>query len=122
MKFSKLLIPFLAIVLPTIQFSAYETENKGNQNRSQNGDEEITTDEFEHHAIMLRQYSDTERFLKFAKHSSHSSHRSHLSHSSHKSGSHSSHYSGSDCNGCAFDYDDESREQKNIFSEMLVRN
>ena len=121
MKFPKLLIPFLAVVLPTIRFSANETEYKSNQKSSQNSGEEIASDDSEHHAFILRQFSDLERVLQFAKHTSHSSHRSHSSHSSHKSGSHSSHYSCSDCNGCAFDSDEEIEPPLKMISEMLVK-
>lgn len=121
MKFPKLLIPFFAVVLPTIRFSANETEYRSNQKSSQNSDEEITSDESAHHNFILRQFSNSERFLQFAKHSSHSSHRSHSSHSSHKSGSHSSHTSGSSCNGCSFDDEEfEESKAKTFFSEIFA--
>ena len=117
MKFPKILIPFLAVVLPTIRFSANDTEYKLSQKNTQNNDKEITSDESADHSIVLRQFSDSERFLQFVKHSSHSSHRSHSSHSSHTSGS-----GGSSCNGCAFDDDDEFEEQKSVVSKMVAKN
>ena len=121
MKFPKILIPFLAVVLPTIRFSTNDTEYKVSQKNTQNNGKEITSDESADHSIVLRQFSDSERFLQFVKHSSHSSHRSHSSHSSHKSGSHSSHYSSSDCNGCAFEDNAQTEEEVQISSELIVR-
>lgn len=118
MKIPKLLIPFLAVVLPSIRFSnKTEIDNKVIQRNQQNKNNEISVDETENQEIILRQFSESDRFLQFTKHYSHSSHRSHSSHSSHKShtshrsgehNSHTSHYSGSyDCNGCQFNVEDE---------------
>lgn len=102
MKFPKLLIPFLVVVLPTIHFANNEaTENK---NKSKSKEENISNTDSKSNDLLLRAYNDSERFLRFAKHTSHSSHRSHTSH---KSGQHTSHSSGSNCNGCNFNIDEE---------------
>lgn len=118
MKFPKILIPFLAVVLPSVHFTNNDLPKTRINIKTQDGhDEKITTDESDTQGVILRQFDDSERFLRFAGHSSHrshSSHSSHKSHSSHQSGnhnSHSSHYSSSsgsaDCNGCAFNVEDE---------------
>ncbi len=104
MKYPKYLIPFLAVVLPTIHFTNTNIANNKRNNHSKN-DEKITTDETQSNEIILRAYTDSERFLRFANHSSHSSHSAHRSHSSHSS--HESHTSGYNCNGCIFDVDEE---------------
>ena len=129
MKFPKFLIPFLAVVLPTVHFAHNDiVENKTDSRTSPKHDEEIITDESQTQGIILKAFDDSERFLQFVKHSSHSSHRSHSSHSSHSShqsgkhNSHTSHYSGTgsaDCNGCEFNVeDDQLQEQTN--PETLV--
>lgn len=120
MKFPKVLIPFLAVVLPTIRFSANDTEYKVSQKNTQNNGKEIASDESRQHAFILRQFSDSERFLQFAKHSSHSSHSAHSSHKSHSS--HTSGSGGGSCNGCAFDDDEEFEEQKSVVSIMVAKN
>ena len=108
MKFPKVLIPFLAILLPSMRFEKEEINTNLVVNKALNNFEEFTRDETAENRIILRKFSDSDRFLQFVKHSSHSSHRSHSSHSSHRShSSHTSHYSGStsssDCSGCEFD-------------------
>lgn len=124
MKFPKLLIPFLAVVLPTIHIS-HENLNitvKSDDVDSKREDE-ITTDESDSHGIILRQFSDSERFLNFVKHSSHRSHSSHQSHTSHQSGSHSFHYSSSgaaDCNGCEVNIEDEETENPSFENASLI--
>ena len=111
MKFPKILIPFLAVVLPTVHFTNNDlSKNTITTKLSNKHDEEITSDESDSQDIVLRRFNDSERFLRFAGHSSHRSHSSHESHSSHQSGnhySHSSHTSSSDCNGCWFNVEEE---------------
>ena len=123
MKFPKIIIPFLAVILPTIHFSNNDLQkNKTNLKNPEKHDDEITTDESETQEITLRRFDDSERFLRFAGHSSHRSHSSHKSHSSHQSGnhnSHSSHTSGSDCNGCWFNVEEENI-QETTNNETLV--
>ena len=122
MKFPKFLIPFLAVVLPTIHFTHNEPDIKVSKKSSSNREEEIAVDESEIQGIILRLYDDSDRFLRFAKHTSHRSHSSHKSHSSHRSGNHTSHYSSSgnaDCNGCEFNVEDEEL-QETTNSENLV--
>ena len=129
MKFPKVLIPFLAVVLPTVHFANNELpKTSTNINTQDRHDEEITTDEAETQGIILRQFYDSERFLRFAGHSSHKSHSSHRSHTSHKSGnhnSHSSHYSSSsgsaDCNGCAFNVEDEEMQEYTNLDSLVAR-
>lgn len=117
MKFPKILIPFLAVVLPTVHFAHNDAaDNTLPVKKSEQDDEEIYSDESQSHRMIFRAFNDSERFLHFAKHSSHSSHSSHQSHSSHTSGSHNS---GSDCNGCSFNVDDEDFEE-NSETESLV--
>lgn len=124
MKFSKLLIPFLAVLLPTVHFAHNETtDTQTDFHNKEKSDGELSVDESGSHEIILQAFDNSERFLNFAKHSSHSSHRSHSSHSSHKSGNHSSHYSGSgrsdcNCNGCEFDVDEDQCQEKS--EEVLV--
>lgn len=118
MKFPKLLIPFFAVVIPTVRFASDSVNNENWQSSPSLDDEEITSDESGHHNSILRRFFDSERFLRFAKHSSH---RSHSSHSSHKSGSHSSHYSGSDCNGCAFADEEENENLTSSVSAIFAR-
>lgn len=117
MRFPKILIPFLAVVLPTVHFAHNDaTDNNLPVKKSEQDDEEIYSDESQSHSMIFRAFTDSERFLRFAGHSSHSSHSSHQSHSSHTSGSHNS---GSDCNGCLSNVDDEDWEE-NSSSESLV--
>ena len=101
MKFFKFLIPALAIIIPSMQ--TFISPEKETANNKTDDDESIEQNGAEEHRTILRRFSDSERFLQFAKHSSHSSHSSHRSHSSHSSGSNTS----GDCNGCAFDDDEE---------------
>ena len=132
MKFPKLLIPFLAVVLPTVHFGHNEIKDNTIVPRIRiKNEEEITSDESDSQGIILRQFSDSERFLRFVKHSSHSSHRSHSSHKSHtshqsgKHNSHTSHYSGSgsaDCNGCEFDAPTDEIEKVSFDINKLVVN
>ncbi len=117
MKLSKLLIPFLAIVLPTVHFQEKLSEERRSGNRSNEPEHEISNDSSEKQGIILRKFSDSERFLRFAKHSSHSSHKSHSSHTSGSHYSHTSHTSGSgsygsdtNCMGCDFNLEDEPYE------------
>lgn len=111
MKFPKVILPFLAVVLPTVHFANDNLQkNQTNINNPDRHDEEVTADESDTQNIILRRFDDSERFLRFSSHSSHRSHSSHSSHKSHQSGnhnSHSSHTSGSDCNGCWFNVEDE---------------
>lgn len=96
MKILPFVIPAAAALLP--QQNKYIVPEIPEQKKDE---EPIYQDATEEHAILLRKYDDSERFLRFAGHSSHkshSSHRSHSSHSSHSSGkhySHTSHTSGS---------------------------
>ncbi len=127
MKFPKVLIPFLAVVLPTVHFANNELpKTRTNIKTPDRHDEEITSDESDSQEVVLRRFNDSERFLRFAGHSSHRSHSSHKSHSSHQSGnhnSHSSHYSSSsgssDCNGCWFNVEEENI-QETTNNETLV--
>lgn len=131
MKIPKLLIPFLAVVLPSIHFSSKDVlDNKSLKKNNTKSKNELSVDESAEQEIILRQFSDSDRFLQFAKHYSHSSHRSHSSHSSHKShtshqsgehNSHTSHYSGSyDCNGCQFNVEDEEFDNKPSEDELIA--
>lgn len=123
MKFPKVLIPFLAVVLPTVHFANNDLPKTRTNIKTQDShDEEITSDESDSQEVVLRRFNDSERFLRFAGHSSHRSHSSHKSHSSHQSGnhnSHSSHTSGSDCNGCWFNVEEENI-QETTNNETLV--
>lgn len=118
MKFPKLLIPFLAVLLPTVHFTHNETTVSQNDfHNKDKSDGELSADESNSHEIILQAFDDSERFLNFAKHSSHSSH---------KSGSHSSHYSGSSgsdcsCNGCEFDVDEEQLQEKTNESLVAIK-
>ncbi len=91
MKILPFVIPAAAALLP--QQNKYIKPEIPEQKKDE---EPIYQDATEEHAILLRKYDDSERFLRFAGHSSHkshSSHRSHSSHSSHSSGKHNSHTS-----------------------------
>ena len=125
MKFPKILIPFLAVVLPTVHFA--NNDINGNQSYSKkdttSDDKEITSDETETQGILLRTFKDSERFLRFAKHNSHTSHTSHTAHSAHKSHtSHRSgnHNSGSDCNGCWFNVEDEEIQESTNLESLIA--
>ena len=88
MKVLSFTIPVAAALLP--QQTKYIEPTIPQQ---KNDDESIYQDATEEHAILLRKYEDSERFLRFAAHSSHKSHSSHRSHSSGSSNKHSSHTS-----------------------------
>lgn len=96
MKFPKLLIPFLAVILPTVRFQSEKPMqlSKSDENTNKN---EIRIDSPKEHNFILRRFADAVRFLQFGKHKSHSSHSSH---SSHQSSGHGSHGSSSGCCMC----------------------
>ena len=90
MKLLSFVIPAAAALLP--QQNQYIKPDY-NPTEKPKDDESVYQDFSDEHALLLRKFEDSERFLRFAAHSSHKSHSSHRSHSSGTTSKHYSHTS-----------------------------